>query len=49
MSSVKPLPTNTQALLSELFSPIKKDLVQAEARLRRELRHPEPFIDELAQ
>lgn len=49
MSSVKPLPTETQSLLSELFAPIKKDLVQTEAQLRRELRHRDPFIDELAQ
>ena len=49
MSSVRPLPAVTQTLLSELFAPIREDLTQAETLLRRELRHPEEFIDELAQ
>ncbi len=49
MSSVRPLPEHTQALLSELFAPIEQDLVEVDHRLRRELRHRDAFIDELAQ
>ena len=49
MSSVRPLPAQTQAFLSELFAPIEQDLTQVDRRLRRELRHRESFINELAQ
>jgi octaprenyl-diphosphate synthase len=44
---------NTQAdvrpVLARLFAPIAADLAEVERRLQRELRHPDPFIDELAQ
>ncbi len=49
MSSVRPLPMDTQALLRELFEPIKRDLAIADALLEGELKHSNPFIDELAQ
>ena len=49
MSSVRPLPIHTNKLLAELFSPIQRDMAIAESLLKRELRHPNPFIDELAQ
>lgn len=49
MSSVQPLPTQTQEFLSELFTPIEQDLAEVDRRLRRELRHHDAFIDELAQ
>lgn len=49
MSSVRPLPIDTKSLLSELFEPIRRDLAIADALLEAELKHSNPFIDELAQ
>jgi octaprenyl-diphosphate synthase len=36
-------------VLARLFAPIAEDLATVDRRLQRELRHSDPFIDELAQ
>jgi octaprenyl-diphosphate synthase len=36
-------------VLARLFAPIAEDLANVDGRLQRELRHSDPFIDELAQ
>jgi octaprenyl-diphosphate synthase len=43
---------NNQAVrpvLARMLAPIAADMLEVECRLERELRHPDPFIDELAQ
>lgn len=52
MSVAKPVrepKTSTASVLAELFSPIRHELAAATKKLQAELRHPDPFIDELAQ
>jgi octaprenyl-diphosphate synthase len=36
-------------VLARMLAPIAGDMLEVERRLERELRHPDPFIDELAQ
>jgi octaprenyl-diphosphate synthase len=36
-------------VLARMLAPIAADMLDVERRLERELRHPDPFIDELAQ
>jgi octaprenyl-diphosphate synthase len=40
---------DARASLARLFAPISADLADVDRRLQTELRHPNPFIDELAQ
>lgn len=49
MSQVRPTNTDVLPILARLFAPIAADMTEVEGRLQRELRHPDPFIDELAQ
>ncbi len=49
MSIAKPKPSQTPNLLARLFAPIKPELAAASERLQAELRHTDPFVDELAQ
>lgn len=49
MSQVRPTHTDVRPILARLFAPIAADMAEVEGRLQRELRHPDPFIDELAQ
>ena len=53
MSIAKPMPNTikntTPNLLASLLAPIEHELVAVSQRLQTELRHPDPFIDELAQ
>lgn len=39
----------TRSLMAQLFAPIEQELAAASERLRTELRHSDPFVDELAQ
>jgi octaprenyl-diphosphate synthase len=49
MSQVRSTNADARASLARLFAPIATDLVEVDHRLQAELRHPNPFIDELAQ
>ncbi len=49
MSQVRSTNVDARASLARLFAPIAADLAQVDRRLQTELRHPNPFIDELAQ
>jgi len=54
MSIAKPLPRtmtpiSTPNALASLLAPIEQELASVSQRLQAELRHPDPFIDELAQ
>jgi octaprenyl-diphosphate synthase len=49
MSQVRSSQANARLVLARLLAPIAGDMAEVERRLERELRHPDPFIDELAQ
>ncbi len=49
MSQVRNNHAGVRSALARLLAPIAADMVEVERRLERELRHPDPFIDELAQ
>ena len=49
MSTANPTQATTQPAMTSLFALIQKELTQVEDRLQQELRHSDPFIDELAQ
>ncbi len=53
MSIARPMPSTTNetrpSLLASLLAPIEQELAAVSQRLQTELRHPDPFIDELAQ
>ncbi len=49
MSQVRSSEANARLALSRLFAPIAEDLALVDRRLQHELRHDDPFIDELAQ
>lgn len=49
MSQVRHTDADARQALSRLFAPIAADLAQVDRRLQQELRHSDPFIDELAQ
>ncbi len=49
MSQVRPTEADARRTLGRLFAPIAADLAAVDARLEQELRHSDPFIDELAQ
>jgi octaprenyl-diphosphate synthase len=49
MSQVRSSDANARSALSRLFAPIAEDLAAVDRRLQQELRHDDPFIDELAQ
>ena len=49
MSQVRSSDADARIALTRLFAPIAADLAAVDARLEKELRHSDPFIDELAQ
>jgi octaprenyl-diphosphate synthase len=49
MSQVRKPQADVRPALARLMAPIAADLADVERRLERELRHPDPFIDELAR
>jgi octaprenyl-diphosphate synthase len=49
MSQVRPTDADARIALGRLFAPIAADLAAVDRRLEQELRHSDPFIDELAQ
>ena len=49
MSQVRHTDADARIALSRLFAPIAADLAAVDRRLEQELRHSDPFIDELAQ
>lgn len=49
MSQVRSSHPDVRPTLARLLAPIAEDLAEVERRLQRELRHPDAFIDELAQ
>ncbi len=49
MSIAKPSSGTTPSMLARLLAPIEQDLAAVSERLQTELRHSDPFIDELAQ
>lgn len=49
MSQVRSSQGDVRTALARLLAPIAADMAEVERRLERELRHPNPFIDELAQ
>ena len=49
MSIAKPSSGTTPSMLARLLAPIEQDLAAVSERLQAELRHSDPFIDELAQ
>lgn len=49
MSQLQPAAAHARATLGRLFAPIAADLAAVEKRLQAELRHNDPFIDELVQ
>jgi octaprenyl-diphosphate synthase len=49
MSQVRHTDATARQALSRLFAPIASDLALVDRRLQQELRHSDPFIDELAQ
>jgi octaprenyl-diphosphate synthase len=49
MSQVRSSDADARLTLGRLFAPIAADLAAVDRRLQQELRHSDPFIDELAQ
>jgi octaprenyl-diphosphate synthase len=49
MSQVRSSEADARLTLSRLFAPIAGDLAAVDRRLQQELRHSDPFIDELAK
>jgi octaprenyl-diphosphate synthase len=49
MSQVRSSDADARLALVRLFAPIAADLSAVDVRLQKELRHTDPFIDELAQ
>jgi octaprenyl-diphosphate synthase len=49
MSQVRTSDADARLALSRLFAPIAGDLAAVDRRLQQELRHSDPFIDELAR
>jgi len=49
MSQVKQQEKAVQGMLAALFAPIQSELAEVSRRLEAELRHADPWIDELAQ
>ena len=49
MSQVRQTETNARLALARLFAPVASELAAVDRRLEQELRHSDPFIDELAQ
>ena len=49
MSQAQSTPAAAQATFAELFQSIRQPLAEVESRLRVELKHDDPFINELAQ
>jgi octaprenyl-diphosphate synthase len=49
MSQVRSTEAEARQALARLFAPIAGDLAAVDRRLQQELRHSDPFIDELAQ
>ena len=49
MSQVRNTHADVRPVLARLLAPVAADMAEVERRLERELRHPDPFIDELAQ
>lgn len=49
MSQVRSSEADARLALSSLFAPIAEDLALVDSRLQQELRHRDPFINELAQ
>jgi octaprenyl-diphosphate synthase len=49
MSQVRSSDADARLALVRLFAPIAADLAAVDARLKKELRHSDPFIDDLAQ
>jgi octaprenyl-diphosphate synthase len=49
MSQVRPTKAEVRPAIARLLAPIAADMADVERRLERELRHTDPFIDELAQ
>jgi octaprenyl-diphosphate synthase len=49
MSQVRSSDADARIALNRLFAPIAADLAAVDRRLQQELRHSDPFIDELAQ
>ena len=49
MSQVRPSDARVRGALSRLLGPIAGELVEVERRLEQELRHRDPYIDELAR
>src|SRR5205085_12405821 len=49
MSQVRSTKADVRPAIARLLAPIAHDMAEVERRLERELRHPDPFIDELAQ
>lgn len=49
MSQVRNTHADVRPVLARLFAPVAADMAEVERRLERELRHADPFIDELAQ
>ncbi len=49
MSQVRPTDADARLVLGRLFAPVAAELAAVGRRLEQELRHPDPFIDELAQ
>ena len=49
MSQVRNSEADARLVLARLFAPIADELALVDRRLQQELRHSDPFIDELAQ
>jgi octaprenyl-diphosphate synthase len=49
MTQVRSTDADPRQSLSRLFAPIAAELASVDRRLQEELRHPDPFINELAQ
>jgi octaprenyl-diphosphate synthase len=49
MSQVRSSDADARLALGRLFAPIAAELAAVDRRLEQELRHPDPFINELAQ
>ena len=49
MSRVKQPQNESRTMLTALLTPIEQELADVDRRLQAELRHPDPWIDQLAQ
>lgn len=49
MSQVRNINADVRPTLARLYAPVAADMAEVERRLQHELRHPDPFIDELAK